>query len=227
VRRVRPDIKAIVGALLVCAAVAGAAQAPETVTLTAADGGRVTADLYDGGGDGVVLIHGAAFDRTSWATLAGTLRTRGLRVLAIDLRGHGTSTPGSRGDAGRSEDVLAAVRELRRRGSWRVSLVGASMGGAVAAAAVVAARPGEVSRVVLLSPASLAEPARLGVPSVFVVSEGEPMAERIRGDFRRAPEPKRLIALPGAAHAQHVFATEEGGHLTQVLVDALAGAADR
>jgi pimeloyl-ACP methyl ester carboxylesterase len=206
--------------LLLCGAVA-AAEAPETVTLTTADGGRVTADLYDGGGDGVVLVHGAAFDRASWAPLARTLRARGLRVFAIDLRGRGTSTAGSRGEAGRFEDVLAAVRELRRRGVSRVSVVGASMGGAVAADAAVAARPGEVSRLVLLSPASLAEPERLGVSSVFILSDGEPMAQRIREDFRRAPEPKHLIVLPGAAHAQHVFATAEGGHLTQVLVDVL------
>jgi alpha-beta hydrolase superfamily lysophospholipase len=197
------------------------------ITLTTADGGRVRADLYDGGGDGVVLVHGAAFDRASWAPLAGTLRARGLRVLAIDLRGRGTSTPGSRGDAGRFEDALAAVRELRRRGAPRVSLVGASMGGAVAADAVIASQPGEVSLVVLLSPASLAEPERLGVSSVFILSDGEPMAQRIRDNFRRAPEPKRLIVLAGAAHAQHVFATAEGGHLTQVLVDTLADAPDR
>src|SRR4051794_367690 len=103
---------------MVCVAVAAAAAAaPEVVTLTAADGGRVTADLYDGGGDGVVLVPGAAFDRTSWAALAATLRGRGLRVLAVDLRGKGASTAGSRGDAGRADDVLAAVRELHRRGA--------------------------------------------------------------------------------------------------------------
>ena len=79
----------------------------------------------------------------------------------------------------------------------------------------------------LLSPASLAEPERLGVSSVFILSDGEPGAQRVRDDFRRAPEPKRLIVLPGAAHAQHVFATAEGEHLTQVLVDILADAPDR
>src|SRR5262249_42506039 len=77
-----------------------------------ADGGTVVADLYAAqGSDAVVLAHGAAFDKASWAPFATWLASRGHQVLAIDFRGYGRSTAGTDSRA-LFEDVLAAVRYL-------------------------------------------------------------------------------------------------------------------
>jgi pimeloyl-ACP methyl ester carboxylesterase len=50
----------------------------------------VVADLYAASGsDAVVLAHGAAFDKASWAPFVSWLAGRGHQMLAIDFRGYG------------------------------------------------------------------------------------------------------------------------------------------
>ena len=199
-----------------------ATEPPATVSFPTADGGTVWADLYGASGrDAVVLAHGAAFNKASWAALAEQLSARGYQVMAIDFRGYGKSTAGSARD-GLFEDILAAVRYLRRGGAPRVSVLGASMGGGAAAQAAATAAPGEIDRVILLSPAPIDAPERIKGNKLFVASRGEPAVDRIREQYQRAQEPKRLVLLPGTAHAQHVFATDQAGRLTTAVVDFLS-----
>ena len=207
--------------MIALVALAAAAKPPEVVSFATADGGRVFADRYgDGSGSGVVLAHGAIFDKGSWRELAERLAERGHRVLAIDFRGYGQSVAPAKDD--RFEDVLAAVRYLHDAGVARVDVVGASIGGGAAAEA--AARPGPVrSRgSSCLAPPAIAHPDRLRVPTLLVSSRDEPAAARLREDFAKVPEPKRVLVLPGSAHAQHVFGTEQGAALTAAVVDFLA-----
>jgi len=206
------------GLLLASAVVAPAAR---EVSFATSDGGTVFADLYgEGGGDAVVLAHGAAFDKASWAALAGELAARGHQVLALDFRGYGKSSAGGGRDA-LFEDVLAAVRYLRRAGARRVAVLGASMGGGAAGQAAARADPGEIDRLILLSPAPIADPAHMQGDKLFVASEQEPGADRMKELYRRAPEPKRLVLLPGTSHAQHIFETEQGKRLTTTLLEFL------
>ena len=76
--------------------------------------------------------------------------------MAIDFRGYGKSTAGAAKEA-RFEDILAAVRYLRGLGVRRVAVVGASMGGGAAAEAATRA-PGDIDRLVLLSPVPIEHP---------------------------------------------------------------------
>lgn len=201
---------------------ARAAAPPAAVSFATADGGTVSADLYGGAGhDAVVLAHGAAFDKESWRPFAEYLAARDHQVLAIDFRGYGTSQAGSAKN-GLFEDILAAVRYLRRAGAPHVAVIGASMGGATAARAAVAAAPGEIDRLILLSPAPLVEPERLAGRKLFVASEQEPAAARVKADYGRAPEPKQLVLLPGSAHAQHILSTDQGPALMKSMADFLA-----
>jgi len=199
-----------------------AAPVPREISFPTADGGTVVADLYgDTGRDAVVLAHGAAFDRASWRGFAAVLVAHGYQVLAIDFRGYGKSKPGSAKDA-LFEDVLAAVRYLRRSGAPRVSVVGASMGGGAVLRAAAVAAPGEIDRVVLLSPAPTPDPAAIKPTTLFIASRDEPAIERIREQFARAREPKRLVLLPGSAHAQHIFDTDQADALRTAVLDFLA-----
>jgi pimeloyl-ACP methyl ester carboxylesterase len=193
------------------------------VSFPSADGGNVVADLYGSrGSDAVVLAHGAAFDKASWAPLATWLAGRGHEVLAIDFRGYGGSTAG-RDSRALFEDVLAAVHYLRSNGATRVAVLGASMGGGAAAEAGVRAAPAEIDRVILLSPVPVADPEHLRGPVLFIASEEEPMAAQVTEQYRRAREPKRLVLLPGAAHAQHIFATEQAERLKTTIARFLEG----
>lgn len=192
------------------------------VSFATADGGHVEADVYGQGKDAVVLAHGAAFNKESWAPLARTLAERGHLVLAINFRGYGASTPG-RQDKALYQDVLAAVRYLRSGGATSVGLVGASMGGGASARAAAEARAGEIDSLVLLSPVPIANPDAMHAGRIlYIASRDEKLAPSVREQWSRAPEPKRLEMLDGDAHAQNIFATAHGPALTALIVGALA-----
>ena len=205
--------------LLLASLFAAAQPSPTEVVFDAADGGRIVADVHGQGENVVVLAHGAAFNKESWAPQARALAARGHRVLAINFRGYGASPAGREGNA-RYLDVLAAVRYARAHGARSVSVVGASMGGGAAARAAVEAAAGEIDRLFLLSPVSIANPDAMHAGRIlYVASRDEPMAPGIRDQFSRAPEPKRLELLDGSGHAQNIFTTDQGPALPSLLLD--------
>lgn len=91
------------------------------IAVSGASGGR------DIGTDGplVVLVHGAAMDRTVWSLQTRWLAHHGLPALAIDLPGHGGSDEAERSSIQDYADWLAAVVDTAGR---PVHLVGHSMG---------------------------------------------------------------------------------------------------
>jgi pimeloyl-ACP methyl ester carboxylesterase len=209
-------------ALVLLALVAACRLAPSTqqraIAIRAADGGQVVADLYgekNGDAEGVVLVPGAVYGRDSWKPFATTLAASRHTVVAIDVRGGpGDTTPGATPDAA-WEDVLAGARWLRRRGAERVAIVGASRGAVLAAEAAGHAQPGEIDRLVLLAPPSI--PPYPPLPTLVVLAADEPFAAAIRTAYAALPEPKRLLELPGDAHAQRLFEGPEKGRLEEAI----------
>ena len=191
---------------------ASMARAP--VWLRASDGGVILADLYGSGAHGVVLAHGARFDKGSWAPQARELARRGFRVLALDFRGYGASFGPGEQDAFTAPlhlDVLAAVRHLRETGSASVSVIGASLGGGAAAAAA-AAEPALIDRLVLLGATPEGPSERLTMPKLYIMTREDasgagPRLPALEAHVAQAPEPKTLIVLEGSAHAQIMFQT--------------------
>jgi pimeloyl-ACP methyl ester carboxylesterase len=211
----------LVSATVAMTVACGDASLSKEVSFPTADGGTVFADLYAASSpDAVVLAHGAAFDKASWVPFATWLAGRGHQVLAIDFRGHGRSMAGADSHA-LFEDVLAAVRYLHNLGVARVSVLGASMGGGAVAEAAVHAAPGEIDRVILVSPVPILDPENLRGPVLFICSQNEPMVAQMTEEYRRAPEPKLLVLLPGTAHAQHIFATEQAEDLRTTVAEFL------
>jgi pimeloyl-ACP methyl ester carboxylesterase len=205
---------------------AGTARPPELVTFSTQDRGIVYADLYGKGDRGVVLAHGGRFTKESWRKQAEVLVEAGFRALAIDFRGHGQSRGGDGSksqDEGVHFDVLAAVRYLRDTGAKTVSIVGGSFGGGAAAQASVEA-PGEIDRLVLLAHSAIKHPERISGRKLFIVArhdpawDGSPRLVRIREQYERAPEPKELLILEGAAHAQFIFESEQGERLLREIL---------
>ncbi|WP_410570786.1 alpha/beta fold hydrolase [Amycolatopsis sp. cmx-4-61] len=105
-----------------------------------------TAFGYDEAGEGpaVVLLHAALGDRRMWDAQFTELAA-GHRVIRYDRRGFG-ETRGETGEHAHYEDLLAL---LDARGIEQAALVGASMGGACALDAALAA-PERITRLVLL-----------------------------------------------------------------------------
>jgi len=204
---------------LATAGVAAAQEAPAAVNYPTADGGTIHAELYGEGSHAVLLAHGRIFNKESWEPLARRLEAEGYQVMAIDFRGYGDSTAGNGGNV-LEQDILGGIRYLHeRQGATAVSVIGGSMGGGASARAAVLAAPGQIEALVLLSGGSVGDPGHLHAARIlFIASEDEPMTPGIRDQHAQAPDPRKLVLLPGSAHAQHIFKTDQAERLTEEIL---------
>jgi pimeloyl-ACP methyl ester carboxylesterase len=159
-----------------------------------------------GEGATVVLISGFGMDHTLWRGSAAALRRAGLRVLAVDLRGHGSS---AKPLSGYDIDTLARdIRDvLSSSGISPVVIVGHSFGGQVALA-LAADSPNLVQALVLVGSngvrASRSDDFPFGAP-LEVVLPAALAAERddregarrasIANSFAHPPTPELLESL--------------------------------
>jgi pimeloyl-ACP methyl ester carboxylesterase len=179
----------------------------------------------------VVLAHGGRFNKESWEKQARALEAAGFRVLAIDFRGYGQSRGPGQADLDSAPlkwDVLAAVRYLRKTGVKTVSVVGASMGGAATADASIEAEPGEIDRVVLLAAWTDEPPEKIKGRKLFIVARDDASGDgafrlpKIRANYEKADEPKKLVILDGSAHAQFLFSTDQADRLMREILGFLS-----
>lgn len=198
------------------AAGGSSATEPDELTLTTSDGVSLGAHLYRGGPHAVVLAHGGVFDKESWGRLATSLVDADLTALAFDFRGYGGSEP-TYGVHGKRRDVLAAIEYLDQQGYERISVLGGSMGAQFSMAA--SAETDRIDLLVLLAPGSDGLAGRIQARStLFIVTERDRLRPKVDREYRAAPEPKRLETLPGSAHAQHIFNTDQAQTLTDLIV---------
>ena len=90
-------------------------------TISGATGGRPLGDE----GPLIMLVHGAAMDRTVWSLQTRWLAHHGCPTVAIDLPGHGASTEDERSSIEEYGEWLAALVDATAR---PVHVVGHSMG---------------------------------------------------------------------------------------------------
>jgi pimeloyl-ACP methyl ester carboxylesterase len=213
------------------------------VRFQAADGTSLDGVLVGSGTTGVVLVHEYPNDLCGAWPFADYLAKQGLglRAFAIDLRCFGRSTCPQGDASGRVvDDVAAAVAELRRRGVTRVTLVGASMGGAAVLIAGTRVQP-PVDAVVSLSgetdPTSLvggiplnagAAVKQLTVPTMFVVATNDRYVSveetRIMHQAVKTRS-KRLEVVSGPFDGRHgwqLLHDPTGGQFTSVATNIVA-----
>ena len=153
--------------------------------------------IYGEGKDGVVLANQSDRTRAAWAPFARYLADNGLRVLTFDY-----------GSGFAEDEVVAAARELRRRGVRHIALLGTSEGAKAAVMAGAETPPGVVA-VVALSAERYAQgrdvlpsARRLRLPALFVTARDDPFSANDTPLLERAAPSagKRLLVVPGAAH---------------------------
>ena len=81
----------------------------------------------------------------------------------------------------------------------------------------------EIDRLILLAHAPIDNPGGLKGRKLFIVSEGDGLVSSVRSQHKAAPDPKKLIVLPGNAHAQHIFKTPQGDALMREMIAWLTG----
>lgn len=203
---------------LACSGCVAAVIRPRMARFGSADGVPLSAQVYGEGSHAVLLVPGGHGVGETWHVQAERLAARGLRVVALDYRGRGVAPQVPADDEKAHLDVIGAARQLRAAGASRVSAVGASWGGwAVGTAAV--AELGPIDGLVLLAHSPFERPERLGGRKLFIVAAedrsgtGRLRLDGIRDQYERAPDPKRLVVLDGASHAQFLFLTPQAERL--------------
>ena len=102
-----------------------------------------------------------------------------------------------------------------------VALVGGSVG-ADAILRVTSGMPGLPDQLILLSP-NVAQDGLGVAPKLFIASEGEPLVDVARELARSAAgDDNEALIIPGSAHAQNIFDTDQAEPVTQVILDRLA-----
>src|SRR5215211_3251583 len=107
----------------------------------------------------VICSPGLSANMKSFDFLGERLGSERLQLVAVDLRGRGqsdVSPPGTYGWHSHARDLMAAATEL---GFDRFSLMGHSMGGAVALAAAALDEGARLDRLVLIDVCGVPEPS--------------------------------------------------------------------
>lgn len=155
---------------------------------------------------GVVLAHGAAFDAASWEEQATAIAEQGATVIAVE-----DISPEAIGDA---------LRQLQDDGIDDVALVGASAG-ADSILDLASREPDVADQLILLSPNGIVD--GLGEePKLFIASEDEAVVDVSTELAGSAPGAENeAMILPGSAHAQNIFATDQAQPVLDAILERL------
>src|SRR5918997_547960 len=143
----------------------------------------------EGGGPGIVLLHGWGDSADTWRPLLAEIASTGRRAIAVDLPGFGHASRLAPGAILPQLDDFAAALVLEWGGGEPVVVAGNSLGGAVAL------RLAELPDLPLAGVMPVA-PAGLEMPGWFDVVERDPIIRRLLDIPLRAPG-ARLRSLVG------------------------------
>ncbi|MER8829530.1 acetoin dehydrogenase dihydrolipoyllysine-residue acetyltransferase subunit [Mesorhizobium sp. M0938] len=146
----KADVLAAIGGATIRPAITAATQ--DVLFAELPRGKMAYLDNRTGTGKPILLLHGFAGDRTTWATVAAGLRRTGRRVLIPDLPAHGLTEIGAASADDLSVDLEAFLDRVASRQS--VQIVAHSLG-AVAAIDLASALPGRVGCLDFITPAGL------------------------------------------------------------------------
>ncbi len=163
--------------------------------------------VWGDGPNGIVLAHGSAFDAASWQAQAVPMAALGYTVVAVENTG--------------TAALEAAIAYLRDdRGVEHVTLIGGSSG-ADSILALLSERPELSNSLILLSP-NRTVGGLDGQPKLFIASADEPLADVSSELADTAPGDDNVaLILPGRAHAQNIFDSDQGQVATDAILDRL------
>ena len=190
------------------------------------------AALYNAGNRIVILAHQRNGDLTNWDGFARVLQTNGYSVLSLDFRGYGGS--GGTVDFNRMDsDILAAVTFVRQQlHADRIAIIGASMGGTYATAALgdplvkgvaLLSSPAKVENFsVSLSALQLPDPLKYFIgceaDALHMAALTDMFKQAIAKQDKLNPVRAELVSLKCAAHGLEIFNGPQQERLTALLL---------
>ncbi len=177
-----------------------------------------------------ILVHGRDWDASGWLDLAPRFAERGVPALALDLRGHGSST-GTTDDfvAGKPwspvADLAAAKTYLREHGVREIALVGASLGGHAVLASSFE-RDNEclvsISSPVVAVPDELS--SRVHGRKLYVCAQEDRGGAfpHVLKSFAALKEPKMLVTFGGEVHSRWMFDEPYGRDMLELILHFVA-----
>lgn len=198
--------------------------------LKTTDGVALAAETWGTGSHGVLLLHEEGGSKAVWKPFAEKLAKNDFVVVAVDLRGHGSSG-GTLDDAAWGKmvaDAQAGITWLEGKGVTDIGVVGSEFGANLALATLAANK--DVDTAVLLSPALSAHGFKVSAaleqvarrPLLVVATQedtsGARAAQLIANETDGA---KHLVIYPGAARGQKILNT--AGELEGLMLSWLNG----
>jgi len=207
------------------------------VTFQTPDGQTIVATMMEPSrrpAPAIILVHMLGRSRKDWESAGARLAGEGFTTLAIDLRGHGESSPGGGGGGGDERaalgamvtDVRTAKRFLDTRADvlpGRIGLMGASLGATLVALA--AGDDATIRSIALLSPSMDYRGVRIDAAmkeygkrqALFVASRDDPYAWRSARELSKDATGRETILLERAGHGSAMLAHDDS--LIRTLVD--------
>lgn len=209
-----------------------------SVTLITDDNLKIAGDLIIGEGyqplkdekpagemykAGVILLHNLEGSKETYKNLAVFLNSKGFTTLAIDFRGHGSST-GIKEDYSKYENEIdAAVQLFKSQNYEEIYLIGGSIG-ANTAVRYAASHP-EIKRIVLLSPGmdyhgiTIFDVINNYRGELYIIApEGIESEVKLAWDLKEYYlGTKKLLVLPSNEHGDQMVKTENGINYVQIL----------
>jgi pimeloyl-ACP methyl ester carboxylesterase len=167
----------------------------------------------DGGGPGIVLLHGWSDSADTWRPLLAALAVRHRRAIAVDMPGFGKATRLKDGAVLPQLDAFVLDLVESWAGGEPVVVAGTSLGGCVALR--LAERPGDV-RLAGVVPVA---PDGLELPSWFDPIEEDPIVRRLLSI--PVPVPGILVRRAKSSAYRH-FAFQHPSDTQRAVVDAFS-----
>ncbi|GIO69412.1 hypothetical protein J21TS3_42330 [Paenibacillus cookii] len=202
----------------------------QATTWTTSDGVYLSALVLGSGSKGVLLAHEQGYNICSFLDIGTELADSGYLVVIPEYRNHGASQNFPEDNQNIDRDADAALSELKRLGSQKVFLAGASCGGTTAIIAGVRQELPVEGLIILSSPAqcgphdAIPSVKKMKAPSLFVFSPGDyggSIEKEVRKLYQASgATDKELIVDPSGYHGTDMFHRgEQGDALKSKLID--------
>jgi hypothetical protein len=156
----------------------------------------------------VILAPGAMFSKESWHFLAKHFQELGISSVVLN--------------SGSKPDLLNAIAFLKEKGTGKITIIGASAGGAGVLFALEESVDPLVDSVILLAPAGGLPIKSDQVKKLFIVAEDDMISSNaeVYNLYMNSADPKLYEEIMGASeHAQRLFNSKHKEKIIQMMID--------